>query len=44
MQLGYKMNLAKVLAGVKENLKKPDESDGYFKRVFTLELPVTDDS
>ena len=44
MQLGYKMNLAKVLAGVKEELKKPDEPDGYFKRVFTLELPVDDGS
>jgi len=42
MQLGYKMNLAKTLAGVKEELIKPDEPDGYFKRVFTLDLPVED--
>ena len=44
MQLGYKMNLAKSLAGVKEELKKPEEPDGYFKRVFTLDLPVDNDS
>ena len=43
MQLGYKMNLAKTLARVKEELKIPDESDEYFKRAFTLELPVDDD-
>ena len=42
VQLGYKMNLAKVIAGVKEELKKPEERDGYFKRVFTLDLPVDD--
>lgn len=44
MQLGYKINLAKTLAGVKEELKNPEEPDGFFKRVFTLELPVDDNS
>ena len=43
MQLKYKMNLAKSLAGVKEEFKQPDEPDGYFKQVFALDLPVQDD-
>ena len=34
MQLGYKINLAKTLAGVKEELKNPEEPDGFFKRVL----------
>jgi 4-hydroxybutyryl-CoA dehydratase/vinylacetyl-CoA-Delta-isomerase len=34
MQLGYKKNLAKNLAGIKNDLEEPKEDSNYFKRVF----------
>jgi len=34
MQLGYKMNLAKNLANVKDDFLEPTEPSDYFKRVF----------
>jgi 4-hydroxybutyryl-CoA dehydratase/vinylacetyl-CoA-Delta-isomerase len=36
MQLGYKMNLAKNLAGVKGDNDDPTENSEYFKRVFKI--------
>jgi 4-hydroxybutyryl-CoA dehydratase/vinylacetyl-CoA-Delta-isomerase len=36
MQLGYKMNLAKNLAGVKGDNEDPRENSEYFKRVFKI--------
>ncbi|HSA98089.1 MAG TPA: 4-hydroxyphenylacetate 3-hydroxylase C-terminal domain-containing protein, partial [Candidatus Nitrosotenuis sp.] len=36
MQLGYKKNLAKNLANVKENAEEPQENSDYFKRVFKI--------
>jgi 4-hydroxybutyryl-CoA dehydratase / vinylacetyl-CoA-Delta-isomerase len=36
MQLGYKMNLAKNLASVKDDFQEPTEPSEYFKRVFKL--------
>ena len=36
MQLGYKMNLAKRLAGIKNDLEEPQENSEYFKRVFKI--------
>lgn len=36
MQLGYKMNLAKNLAGVTNDVEEPRESSDYFKRVFKI--------
>ena len=38
-QLGYKKNLAKNLAGIKDDIEEPHENSDYFKRVFK-----TDDS
>ncbi len=34
MQIGYKKNLAKNLAGIKTDLEEPTELSEYFKRVF----------
>ena len=34
MQVGYKKNLAKNLAGIKNDIVEPTESSEYFKRVF----------
>ena len=34
MQVGYKKNLAKNLAGIKNDIEEPVESTEYFKRVF----------
>ena len=34
MQIGYKKNLAKNLAGITNDIEKPIESSEYFKRVF----------
>ena len=34
MQVGYKKNLAKSLAGIKNDIEEPVESTEYFKRVF----------
>jgi 4-hydroxybutyryl-CoA dehydratase / vinylacetyl-CoA-Delta-isomerase len=34
MQVGYKKNLAKNLAGITNDIEKPNESSEYFKRVF----------
>ncbi|MFB5646817.1 MAG: 4-hydroxyphenylacetate 3-hydroxylase C-terminal domain-containing protein, partial [Candidatus Nitrosomaritimum yanchengensis] len=34
MQLGYKKNLAKKLAGINNDLEEPKEQSDYFKRVF----------
>jgi 4-hydroxybutyryl-CoA dehydratase/vinylacetyl-CoA-Delta-isomerase len=36
MQLGYKRNLAKNLAKVKDDFEEPQENSEYFKRVFKL--------
>jgi len=36
MQLGYKMNLAKNLANVKDDFQEPNEPSDYFKRVFKI--------
>ncbi len=36
MQLGYKKNLAKNLAKVKDDFEEPQENSEYFKRVFKL--------
>ena len=36
MQLGYKMNLAKKLARVKNDTIEPKENSDYFKRVFKI--------
>ncbi|HSA98910.1 MAG TPA: 4-hydroxyphenylacetate 3-hydroxylase N-terminal domain-containing protein [Candidatus Nitrosotenuis sp.] len=36
MQLGYKKNLAKNLANVKENAEEPQENSDYFRRVFKI--------
>ncbi len=36
MQLGYKMNLAKNLASVKDDFQEPSEPSEYFKRVFKI--------
>jgi 4-hydroxybutyryl-CoA dehydratase/vinylacetyl-CoA-Delta-isomerase len=36
MQLGYKMNLAKHLANVKDDFQEPAELSDYFKRVFKV--------
>jgi len=36
MQLGYKMNLAKHLAKVKDDFQEPHEPSEYFKRVFKV--------
>jgi len=36
MQLGYKMNLAKNLAKVKDDFQEPAELSDYFKRVFKI--------
>lgn len=36
MQLGYKKNLAKNLAGVKDDNEEPTENSEYFKRVFKI--------
>ncbi len=36
MQLGYKMNLAKNLAGVTNDVEEPQEPSEYFKRVFKI--------
>ena len=36
MQLGYKMNLAKHLAKVKDDFQEPNEPSGYFNRVFKI--------
>ncbi len=36
MQLGYKMNLAKHLANVKDDFQEPTEPSDYFKRVFKI--------
>ncbi len=36
MQLGYKMNLAKNLAGITNDIKEPQEPSEYFKRVFRI--------
>ena len=34
MQVGYKKNLAKNLAGITNDIEEPKESTEYFKRVF----------
>ncbi len=34
MQIGYKKNLAKKLAGIENDLEEPVEQSDYFKRVF----------
>jgi 4-hydroxybutyryl-CoA dehydratase/vinylacetyl-CoA-Delta-isomerase len=34
MQIGYKKNLAKNLAGITNDIEKPNEPSEYFKRVF----------
>lgn len=36
MQLGYKKNLAKNLAGIKDDIEEPQEKAEYFKRVFKI--------
>ena len=36
MQLGYKKNLAKNLAKVKDDFEEPKENSEYFNRVFKL--------
>ena len=36
MQLGYKMNLAKNLANVKDDFQEPEEHSDYFNRVFKI--------
>ena len=37
MQLGYKKQLAKDLAKVKDDSEEPPENSDYFKRVFQLD-------
>jgi 4-hydroxybutyryl-CoA dehydratase/vinylacetyl-CoA-Delta-isomerase len=34
MQIGYKKNLAKNLAGITNDIEKPNEPSDYFNRVF----------
>jgi 4-hydroxybutyryl-CoA dehydratase/vinylacetyl-CoA-Delta-isomerase len=34
MQIGYKKNLAKKLAGITNDIEDPSEPSGYFKRIF----------
>ena len=34
MQIGYKKNLAKNLAGITNDIEEPSEPSDYFKRVF----------
>jgi len=34
MQIGYKKNLAKKLAGITNDLEEPREPSDYFKRIF----------
>jgi 4-hydroxybutyryl-CoA dehydratase/vinylacetyl-CoA-Delta-isomerase len=34
MQVGYKKNLAKHLAGITNDVEEPKEPSEYFKRVF----------
>jgi 4-hydroxybutyryl-CoA dehydratase/vinylacetyl-CoA-Delta-isomerase len=36
MQMGYKKNLAKNLAGIKDDFEEPKENSGYFNRVFKI--------
>ena len=36
MQLGYKKNLAKNLANIKDDFEEPQEPSDYFKRVFKI--------
>jgi 4-hydroxybutyryl-CoA dehydratase/vinylacetyl-CoA-Delta-isomerase len=36
MQLGYKKNLAKNLAGITNDIEEPKEPSEYFKRVFKI--------
>lgn len=36
MQLGYKKNLAKNLANIKDDFEEPKENSDYFKRVFKI--------
>lgn len=36
MQLGFKKNLAKNLAGIKNDIEEPEENSEYFKRVFKI--------
>ena len=36
MQLGYKINLAKNLAGITSDVEEPQEPSEYFKRVFKI--------
>lgn len=36
MQLGYKKNLAKNLANIKNDFEEPNEQSDYFKRVFKI--------
>jgi 4-hydroxybutyryl-CoA dehydratase/vinylacetyl-CoA-Delta-isomerase len=37
MQVGYKKNLAKKLAGIKDDIQEPNENSEYFNRVFKTE-------
>jgi len=37
MQIGYKKNLAKKLAGIKNDIEEPEEHSEYFKRIFKIE-------
>lgn len=37
MQVGYKKNLAKKLAGIKNDSEEPAEPSDYFKRIFNVE-------
>lgn len=37
MQVGYKKNLAKKLAGIKDDIQEPTENSEYFNRVFKTE-------
>ncbi len=34
MQIGYKKNLAKKLAGITNDIEEPNEPSGYFNRIF----------
>jgi len=36
MQIGYKKNLAKKLAGITNDLEEPEEHSEYFKRIFKV--------
>ena len=36
MQIGYKKNLAKNLAGITNDIEEPVEPSDYFKRVFKI--------